>query len=425
VKQPNRQRDRRARQFAVVTIFAAICLTAAPLCFLLAFQLTDDEPDTDRLLAELGEEVTGPFRSAEETPPLRELLSDSARLDTMQREPASARSSLSESIADADFSADTDRTRSQKSVSEPLTRVASAESRLDHVVRSPVVPITAVPVPVPTPTRKLPPGIPESMLPPGITPPALIAPPTNSEPVAGDPASVASDEADPDFQTDIEEIEKAIAPEVVPSTFGATGHLSVAAMEPLERKQAARPVREGKEEEAGGRSTKKKRRRGSRSDKRVKAKEDEPSVAPARPAHTRPVPVAALPPSPNDPADPAALPAGPIEDVVLQTPLETNTVHRIENVIGATRAAGWPVILIRSDLPDDLWWVQQMVGAGGNSFSGRVNFGNEHSVGGSVYHMVIVFLDSPDEMRRFRIAKQFKELPEGIRRSRRFTYVRR
>lgn len=94
-------------------------------------------------------------------------------------------------------------------------------------------------------------------------------------------------------------------------------------------------------------------------------------------------------------------------------------------MIGATRAVGWPVILIRSDLPDDQWWVQQMVSAGGNSFSGRVNFGNEHSVTGSVYHMVIVFLDSPDEMRRFRIAKQFRELPEGIRHSRRFTYVRR
>lgn len=38
--------------------------------------------------------------------------------------------------------------------------------------------------------------------------------------------------------------------------------------------------------------------------------------------------------------------------------------------------------------------------------------------------MVIVFLDSPDEVRRFQIAKQFKDIPEGTRRSRGFHYIR-
>lgn len=113
------------------------------------------------------------------------------------------------------------------------------------------------------------------------------------------------------------------------------------------------------------------------------------------------------------------------EDVILQQPLENRHVARMENVIGVTRAKGWPIALVKSDLPDDFWWVQQMVGIRGNSFAARVNFGNEHSISGSVYHMVIVFLDSPDEVRRFRIAKQFKELPEGVRRSREFTFIRR
>lgn len=114
-----------------------------------------------------------------------------------------------------------------------------------------------------------------------------------------------------------------------------------------------------------------------------------------------------------------------IEDVILQQPLESRPVSRVENIVAVTKAKGWPVALVRSDLPDDHWWVQQMVGIRGNAFAARANFGNENSIRGSVYHLVFVFLDSPDEVRRFRIAKQFRELPEGIRRSREFTFTRR
>ena len=113
-----------------------------------------------------------------------------------------------------------------------------------------------------------------------------------------------------------------------------------------------------------------------------------------------------------------------LEDVVIQTHSEQRPVSRIENLMAMTRAKGWPVALVRSDLPGDDWWVQQMVGIHGNAFSARVNFGNEQSIAGSVYRLVFVFLDSPDEVRRFRIAKQFKEIPEGIRHSREFFFVR-
>lgn len=113
-----------------------------------------------------------------------------------------------------------------------------------------------------------------------------------------------------------------------------------------------------------------------------------------------------------------------LEDVAIQTPLESAPVGRVENVVAMTRAKGWPIALIRSDLPDDVWWVQQVVGIQGNSFAARVNFGNEYSLSGSAFDMVIVFLDSADEVRRFRIAKQFKEVPKGVRHSREFRYIR-
>ena len=58
-------------------------------------------------------------------------------------------------------------------------------------------------------------------------------------------------------------------------------------------------------------------------------------------------------------------------------------------------------------------------------FPARVNFGNETSLSGSQYHLVFVFLESQDEVRRFNIAKQFKEIPAGVRRSREYTFVRK
>ena len=133
-------------------------------------------------------------------------------------------------------------------------------------------------------------------------------------------------------------------------------------------------------------------------------------------------------------ADPASLldedpfasePKNPIVDLIIQQPSERRPVNKVENLIATTQQPGWPIALVRSDIPDDVWWVQQMVGIRNRSFASRVNFGNDNSIPGSVYHLTIVFLDSADEARRFRIAKQFKEIPEGLRRSREFTFVRK
>lgn len=121
----------------------------------------------------------------------------------------------------------------------------------------------------------------------------------------------------------------------------------------------------------------------------------------------------------------ASDPKAAIVDIIIQQPSERRPVSKVENLIATTQQPGWPIALVRSDLPDDFWWVQQMVGIQNRSFASRVNFGNDNSIPGSVYHLVIVFLDSADEARRFRIAKQFKDLPEGLRRSREYTFVRK
>lgn len=114
-----------------------------------------------------------------------------------------------------------------------------------------------------------------------------------------------------------------------------------------------------------------------------------------------------------------------IEDVLIQSPSVDTPVAQVENLVASTNAKGWPIALVRSDIPEDVWWVQQSVGIQGKSFAARVNFGNRNSLSGSAYKMVIVFLDSPEEVRRFRIAKQFDEIPKGLRRSREFDFVRK
>ena len=54
----------------------------------------------------------------------------------------------------------------------------------------------------------------------------------------------------------------------------------------------------------------------------------------------------------------------------------------------------------------------------------RVHFGNNDTFVGSPYVLTILMLDSAEEAVRFRAARQFKELPKGIRRSQVFHFVR-
>ncbi len=233
-----------------------------------------------------------------------------------------------------------------------------------------------------------------------------------------DVAAMEEDATDEDYVA-----EPFVEPKVnPPSTFDATGHLALAGgtmgavggtpktvAPPAGKSGDVSAVRAG-DEKATSSNSKSRRRR---SDKDERPASGDPPVIDS--------PRIINPFAPGLGQEAAA----PLADIILQQPLESRPVSKIENLVAVTKAQGYPIALVRSDLPDDHWWVQQMVGIRGNAFAARVNFGNADSIPGSVYHLVIVFLDSPDEVRRFRIAKQFKELPEGIRRTREFTFVRR
>ncbi|MEJ7591880.1 MAG: hypothetical protein WKF77_10050 [Planctomycetaceae bacterium] len=221
-------------------------------------------------------------------------------------------------------------------------------------------------------------------------------------------------------------IELPTRPDAGASYYAATGHLALRTQpqvpDPLENRveppappKEPQVVADADAVEAASEKSRKSKSRRSKSEEK-KSAETDPHMT-----NSNPEPPVDTPRSVSKASgDNDAL----IEEVVIQTPLESALVGRVENVVAMTRARGWPIALIRSDLPDDVWWVQQVVGIQGNSFAARVNFGNEYTLSGSAFSLVIVFLDSPDEVRRFRIAKQFKDIPEGVRHSRDFHYIR-
>jgi hypothetical protein len=230
-------------------------------------------------------------------------------------------------------------------------------------------------------------------------------------------------------------------PAVSDSYYDATGHLAMSGQgqspDPLANapiavaRETGEPVSKDQVAAHGNSTDDSKTKDSKRGSSRRRGKKDDASAAGDQSGDDEKMPVSRSDANPFlsnplvrtkgvDDVDPAL-----IQEVVINTPAENSHVNRVEDVVATTAAKGWPIALIRSDLPDDVWWVQQVIGIQGNSFGARVNFGNEHTVRGSAYRMVIVFLDSPDEVRRFRIAKQFKEIPAGVRRSREYNYIRK
>jgi hypothetical protein len=129
---------------------------------------------------------------------------------------------------------------------------------------------------------------------------------------------------------------------------------------------------------------------------------------------------------PQQRAEPAAEedPKPQLVGVKILSHPEGGVVPRLADIVAQTNTAGWPVVLVRSELDDESWWAQQSVGRQGQYIAARAHFGNEQSVRGSSFRMVILLLGTPEEAVRFQTARQFKEIPRGIRRSKEFRFVR-
>jgi len=106
-------------------------------------------------------------------------------------------------------------------------------------------------------------------------------------------------------------------------------------------------------------------------------------------------------------------------------PTAGSTVRQTEDLFASTPELGWPVVLVRSEIDGDHWWVQQLVTRRGTGIAARVNFGNTETIPGQVFELLVLMLDTEGEAIRFRTARKFDELPVGIRKSQIFRFTRR
>jgi hypothetical protein len=392
-----------------ITILGAIALTALPLAFVMSLSYLRSSSDFDAVIA-------GEAHALEQrrTIPTQDDL-ELALADELKAAPAAAATPGADTrVAMLPPHAAESRTLDVAPIerSAPVQRTASADrvanvrpQSLDVSTDAPAIREEAVPVPVRTQVAT---NDAVSAKPVAVQPDVAMDSPTATEHDDAREAELAILNAEMNTALTTRPVEKPTA------YFESTGHLAMIPP-PRATNNGNRPAAPVKQETTA-RKDSKRRPRGAEAKSAASAPVEATSSFGSSESGSWPVDVV------DDGFGTNA--ATVLEDVILQQPLENRPVGRVENVVAVTRAKGWPIALVRSDLPDDFWWVQQMVGIRGNAFAARANFGNEESIPGSAYHMVIVFLDSPEEVLRFRIAKRFTDLPEGCRHSREFTFVR-
>jgi hypothetical protein len=100
-------------------------------------------------------------------------------------------------------------------------------------------------------------------------------------------------------------------------------------------------------------------------------------------------------------------------------PSQDAKVEMMSEVTGKVLMRGWPMVLVRADLPDCLWWAQQWAEptAAAGYFKAKVRFGNDKSKDGSRFRLVVVMAKSEEDAKRFQPGSSFKDLPEELPRS--------
>jgi hypothetical protein len=83
----------------------------------------------------------------------------------------------------------------------------------------------------------------------------------------------------------------------------------------------------------------------------------------------------------------------------------------LQVVTGTVRQGGVPVVLVRSDLPGEPWWVQgKPQQSGRNGFSAKAIFGSARTAAGAKFRVVTILAGPADGP--FRTGQQLNELPD-------------
>lgn len=88
-------------------------------------------------------------------------------------------------------------------------------------------------------------------------------------------------------------------------------------------------------------------------------------------------------------------------------------VGRVQEVEGNVNAPGMPIVFIKSGLPTEPWWVQNLpTPTGPKQFKVRLLFGNEKSAPGSQFHVVTVLMPKGAKLQDYKVGTQHHSLPE-------------
>ena len=87
-------------------------------------------------------------------------------------------------------------------------------------------------------------------------------------------------------------------------------------------------------------------------------------------------------------------------------------VGRVQDVVATVTEVGQPIVFVKSDTPNEPWWVQNVPRPSGlKQFSVRLIFGNEKTPPGSKFHVVAMLLPNNPSATQYHVGQQLAQLP--------------
>ena len=82
-----------------------------------------------------------------------------------------------------------------------------------------------------------------------------------------------------------------------------------------------------------------------------------------------------------------------------------------------SKGGGWPVVLVKSEIPKSFWWVQKVEAYKPGVFKARVHLGNDKTEDRSKFRLVALIFDDKVAADKYRTGSTLTRLPSDVPRS--------
>jgi hypothetical protein len=105
----------------------------------------------------------------------------------------------------------------------------------------------------------------------------------------------------------------------------------------------------------------------------------------------------------------------PNDNVSILAPAEGAAVQTLDKILIESKQAGYPVVVVRADERNALWWAQPELAPHANGrFTASCHFGNAKTPAGKAFHVTVALLRTPQDVARFQEQGTFRALPSGL-----------